>query len=257
MKEVVIAISKLSLFTQLVLLFFLSLGFWNVFLKFRRERSKRVTCIDIVDIKKIKVINRFYCFIPISYIANKIENVKIIKYMENERIVTIAGVISDEEITDMKEKTKILEFLEEKIKNKNIKINYRFKKNKDINFWRKLLNIFKTKDIKGIFRKILYILKSFWKMWFVKYEYYFDIYYKATDERYKKVKNLNSEMIMKFEVYTTDENFFQMRKYRKAKDFVDKQKKNPNEIKKERTDIDNENLKPMWTDEYKNEKLKD
>jgi len=64
-------------------------------------------------------------------------------------------------------------------------------------------------------------------------------------------------MIMEFRVYTLDENFFQMRRYKKAKQVVDKEKNNPNEIKKEKIDIDKENLKPMWADEYKNEKLKD
>ena len=48
-----------------------------------------------------------------------------------------------------------------------------------------------------------------------------------------------------------------MRRYKKAKQVVDKEKNNPNEIKKEKIDIDKENLKPMWADEYKNEKLKD
>ena len=257
MKEFVIAISKLNLFTQCVLLFFLSLGLWNVCLKFRKERSKNVTCIDIVDIKRIKVINKFYCLIPISYIARKIENKKFIKYIENEREIAIAGVISNDEISDMKEKTKIFNYLTEKIKDKDLKINYRFKKNKDINFWRKLINIFDTNGIDGLFKKIIYILKSFWKIWFVKYEYYFDVFYKTTNERYKRFKNLNSEMIMEFRVYTLDENFFQMRRYKKAKQVVDKEKNNPNEIKIEKIDIDKENLKPMWADEYKNEKLKD
>ena len=122
MKEFVIAISKLNLFTQCVLLFFLSLGLWNVCLKFRKERSKNVTCIDIVDIKRIKVINKFYCLIPISYIARKIENKKFIKYIENEREIAIAGVISNDEISDMKEKTKIFNYLTEKIKDKDLQI---------------------------------------------------------------------------------------------------------------------------------------
>lgn len=244
MEILVQVLSKLDIISLLFILFLSVLGLYGILKKLRNERTKRVECLEIINPKKIRVINRFAYLVPISFWKKHITSDKIIKYMENEREVYIAGVISDEEIEDARLKNKILKFLKKEIKGKNIKLCYRFKKKPDVFLWRNTYHIFREKI--SFFQK----LKKFFKLWLIKYHYYFDIIYLNKDKR-KSV--LNNDMILTFKVYTHKESIVQMFRYRKV---INKVKFSQKE--EEKTDVEKDTkLSPVWDSEIKDEKLED
>ena len=164
--------------------------------------------------------------------------------MEHERIINIAGVISEEEIENARLKNKILKFLKEEIKGKTMKISYRFKKKPNVFLWKRIFEIIKSKNSK--WNKV----KEFFKIWFIKFNYYFDVFY-INEKKRKAI--LTNDMIIKFGVYTKNESILQMFKYRKA---VNQVKFHKN--KEEKSDIDKDTkLKPVWQNEILNEKLDD
>lgn len=244
MNILVEVLSNLNL-PSLLLIFFLSvLGLYGILKKFRNEKTKRVECVEIIDVKRIKVINKFAYLIPISFWKKHITSDKIINYMEHERIINIAGVISEEEIENARLKNKILKFLKEEIKGKTMKISYRFKKKPNVFLWKRIFEIIKSKNSK--WNKV----KEFFKIWFIKFNYYFDVFY-INEKKRKAI--LTNDMIIKFGVYTKNESILQMFKYRKA---VNQVKFHKN--KEEKSDIDKDTkLKPVWQNEILNEKLDD
>lgn len=235
-------LSQLNIISLLFILFLSILGLYGILKKLRNERTKRVECLEIINTKKIRVVNKFAYLVPISFWKKHITSDKIIKYMENEREIYIAGVISDEEIEDARLKNKILKFLKEEIKGKTIKICYRFKKKPDVFLWRNTYHIFKEKI--SFFQK----LKKFFKLWLIKYHYYFDIIYLNKDKR-KSI--LNNDMILTFKVYTHKESIVQMFRYRKATNKVKFSQKEEN-----KTDVEKDTkLSSVWNTEIKDEEL--
>ena len=164
--------------------------------------------------------------------------------MEHEREIVIAGVISNDEIENARDKNKIYKFLKEEVKGKNLIISYRFKKKIDSFFWKRIFEIIKSKE--NVFTKI----KNFFKIWFIKYNYYFDIIYLNKEKR-KSI--LTNDMILKFKLYTKNESIVQMFRYRKA---VNQVKFHRNS--EEKTDVENNvALNPVWESEILNENLED
>ena len=244
MKIMVEVLSNLNIASLLFILFLSILGLYGIMKKLRNERTKRVECVDIIDIKRLKVKNRFAYLIPISFWKKHIASDKVIKYMEHEREIVIAGVISNEEIENARDKNKIYKFLKEEVKGKNLRISYRFKKKVDSFFWKRIFEIIKSKE--NVFTKI----KNFFKIWFIKYNYYFDIIYLNKEKR-KSI--LTNDMIVKFKLYTKNESIVQMFRYRKAVNQV-KFHRNSDE----KTDVENNvALNPVWESEILNENLED
>ena len=188
-----------------------------------------------LDFKEFRLV-RGTVYYETDIIKEKIEKYPLLKKV----------LIDIEELGKIQQNEKlfesITESIKEEIKGKTIKICYRFKKKPDVFLWKNTYHIFKEKI--SFFQK----LKKFFKLWLIKYHYYFDIIYLNKDKR-KSI--LNNDMILTFKVYTHKESIVQMFRYRKATNKVKFSQKEEN-----KTDVEKDTkLSSVWNTEIKDEEL--